>query len=144
MNIDKIENGIVIDHIKAGKGIEIYEYLGLNKVDEKVAFIKNVRSGALGKKDILKIETTKPIDLSILGLISPDVTINIILDGKLKNKQKVELPEEIVDVIKCKNPRCITSIERDLEHIFVLKSEDKKEYRCIYCENKYEEKGKLV
>ncbi|MFV0440184.1 MAG: aspartate carbamoyltransferase regulatory subunit [Lachnospirales bacterium] len=144
MYIDKIENGIVIDHIKAGKGIIIYEHLGLNKVDDKVAFIKNVRSGDLGKKDILKIETTKFIDISILGLISPDVTINIIKNGKLQNKKKVDLPKEIVNVIKCKNPRCITSSERDLEHIFILKSVEKKEYRCIYCENKYDDKGKLI
>ncbi len=144
MNIDKIENGIVIDHIKAGRGIIIYEYLGLNKVDEKIAFIKNVKSETLGKKDILKIETTKDVDLGVLGLISPDVTINVIENGALKSKGKIQPPKEIVDVIKCKNPRCITSIERDLEHIFILKNEAKKEYRCVYCENKYDEKGKLI
>ena len=134
MNIDSIRNGIVIDHIQAKKGLEIYKALKLGKLDCSVAIITNARSEKMGRKDIIKIDRNINLDLDILGYIDPNITINIINDNKLNDKYHVELPKEIVNIIKCKNPRCITSIEQDLKHVFVLTDREKKTYRCKYCE----------
>ena len=138
MNIDSIRNGIVIDHIKAKKGLEIYDILNLGKLDCSVAVITNARSKKLGKKDIIKIDKNIDINLDILGYLDPNITINIIKDNNIIKKYHVELPGEIVDIIKCKNPRCITCIEQELKHVFVLTDKDKKQYRCKYCETLHE------
>lgn len=139
MNIDSIKNGIVIDHIKAGKGMEIYNLLGLDKLGCSIAIIKNVTSSKLGKKDIIKIDSDYDVDLDVLGYVDPGVTIDVIKDGKLVEKKKVDLPKQLKNIIKCKNPRCITSTEQELPHIFKLTSDSKhKVYRCIYCETKAE------
>ena len=134
MNIDSIRNGIVIDHIQAKKGMEIYEALNLEDLDCSVAIITNAKSQKMGKKDIIKIDKSIDLDLDILGYIDPNITINIIQDNKRVEKYHVELPSIITNIIKCKNPRCITSIEQELEHVFVLTDKDKKAYRCKYCE----------
>lgn len=144
MNIDGISNGYVIDHIKATNGFKIYDALHLNNLDCSVAIITNAKSKRMGKKDIIKIDQDIDIDLNVLGYLDPDVTVNIIKDKKIINKYKIELPEEIVDIIKCKNPRCITSIEQELKQVFTLADKNKKIYRCKYCdtlsdENKNEE-----
>lgn len=136
MQIDSIENGIVIDHITASKSMEIYEYLKLYKLESTVAIIKNVRSNRTGKKDIIKIENKTDIDTDILGFIDPDITINIIKNGKLQEKKELHLPEKIKNVIKCKNPRCITSIEQEIVHEFRLVNTENRIYRCVYCEQK--------
>ena len=139
MNIDSIKNGIVIDHIKAGKGMEIYNLLGLDKLGCSIAIIKNVTSRKLGKKDIIKIDSDYDVDLDVLGYVDPGVTIDVIKDGKLVEKKKVDLPKQLKNIIKCKNPRCITSTEQELPHIFKLTGDSKhKVYRCIYCETKAE------
>lgn len=139
MNIDSIRNGIVIDHIQAKKGLEIYEALKLNKLDCSVAIITNAKSEKMGKKDIIKIDRSIDLDLDILGYIDPNITINIIKDNERIHKYHVEMPREIVNIIKCKNPRCITSIEQELNHVFILTDEEKKAYRCKYCETLKEE-----
>lgn len=136
MQIDSIENGIVIDHITASKSMEIYEYLKLYKLESTVAIIKNVRSNRTGKKDIIKIENKTDIDTDILGFVDPDITINIIKNGKLFEKKKMCLPEKIKNVIKCKNPRCITSIEQEIVNEFKLVDKENRIYRCVYCEQK--------
>lgn len=136
MNIDSIKNGVVIDHIKAGKSMEIYNYLELDKLDCTVAIIKNVHSKKMGYKDIIKIDSEMQVDLDVLGYIDPDVTVNIIKDEVLSEKKKLTLPAQIKDVIKCKNPRCITTVEQELPHIFKLTDVASKTYRCIYCESK--------
>lgn len=136
MNIDSISNGIVIDHISAGRGMLIYDLLGLGKLDCSVAIIKNVTSKKLGKKDIIKIDSEIPIDVNIIGFVDPDATINIIKNGELAEKQTLDLPETLTNVIKCKNPRCITSCEQELKHVFKLTDRENKVYRCIYCETK--------
>ncbi|MBR3244347.1 MAG: aspartate carbamoyltransferase regulatory subunit [Parasporobacterium sp.] len=136
MNIDSIQNGIVIDHITAGKGMMLYELLGLDQLDASVAIIKNVHSQKLGKKDIIKIDADIPVDLDLIGYVNPDATVNLIRNGMLIEKRSPELPETLVDVIKCKNPRCITSVEQELKHIFRLTDKDHHVYRCIYCETK--------
>lgn len=139
MNIDSIKNGIVIDHIKAGKGMEIYNLLGLDKLGCSIAIIKNVTSSKLGKKDIIKIDSDYDVDLDVLGYVDPGVTIDVIKDGKLVEKKKIDLPKQLKNIIKCKNPRCITSTEQELPHIFKLTGDSKhKVYRCIYCETKAE------
>ena len=138
MNIDSINNGIVIDHISAGKAMELYELLGLDKLDCSVAIIKNVHSNRMGKKDIIKIDADLPVDLNLIGYVDPGVTINIIKDEKLVEKKRISLPLELRNVIRCKNPRCITSVERGLDHIFKLTEKENKVYRCIYCETKAE------
>ena len=139
MNIDSIKNGIVIDHIKAGKGMKIYNLLELDRLDCSVAIIKNVTSRKLGKKDIIKIDSDFDVDLDVLGYVDPGVTIDVIRDRKLVEKKKVELPTTLKNIIKCKNPRCITSTEQELPHIFRLTGScDKKVYRCIYFETKAE------
>lgn len=140
MNIDSIKNGIVIDHIKAGKSLEIYHLLNLDKVDSSVAIIKNVTSKKMGKKDIIKIDSDIEIDLDTLGYIDPFITIDIIKDGKLVEKKHVELPNRITNVIHCKNPRCITTIEQELPHIFKLTDRENIVYRCLYCESRSEYK----
>ncbi len=134
MNIDSIENGIVIDHIQSKKGMEIYKALELDKLDCSVAIITNARSNKMGRKDIIKINRSIDLNLDILGYIDPNITINIIKDDKIIEKYHVELPKEIVNIIKCKNPRCITSTEQELDNIFVLTDKDKKIYRCKYCD----------
>ena len=134
MNIDSISRGIVLDHIKAGKAMEIYRYLGLDSLTCSVAIIKNVKSGVMGYKDIIKVDDRFDIDLDILGYIDPDITINIIDGGKVVEKKRVALPKRLVNVIKCKNPRCITSTEQDLDHVFNLRDKEKRIYRCQYCE----------
>lgn len=139
MNIDSIKNGIVIDHIQAKKGFEIYDALNLAELDCSVAIITNARSEKMGRKDIIKIDKSIDLDLDILGYIDPNITINIIKDDKRIDKYNVELPNEIVDIIKCKNPRCITSVEQELSHIFTLTDKNKKSYRCKYCETLNEE-----
>lgn len=140
MNIDSIKNGIVIDHIKAGKSLEIYHLLNLDKVDCSVAIIKNVTSKKMGKKDIIKIDSDIEIDLDTLGYIDPFITIDIIKDGELVEKKHVELPNRITNVIHCKNPRCITTIEQELPHIFKLTDRENIVYRCLYCESRSEYK----
>lgn len=136
MKIDSIKNGIVIDHIKAGKGMYLYEVLGLEKLDCQVAIIKNAESKKQGKKDIIKIDSLIDIDFDVLGYVDNGLTVNIIKDGVLIEKKNLELPEKITNVIKCKNPRCITSVEQELPHIFKLTDREKGVYRCIYCETK--------
>ena len=140
MNIDSIKNGIVIDHINAGKSLEIYHLLNLDKVESSVAIIKNVNSRKMGKKDIIKIDSDIEIDLDTLGYIDPFITIDIIKDGKLVEKKHVELPNRITNVIHCKNPRCITTIEQELPHIFKLTDRENIVYRCLYCESRSEYK----
>ncbi len=138
LNISSISEGFVLDHIQAGQSMEIYRLLGLDKLDCCVAIIKNVTSDKMGKKDIIKIECPIDcIDLDILGFIDHNITINIIQNEKIVAKKALRLPEEITNVIKCKNPRCITSIEQELDHVFVLTDAEKKVYRCKYCEEKY-------
>ena len=135
MNIDSIHSGIVLDHIKAGRGMDVYRLLKLNELDCPVAYIRNVRSNALGRKDIIKIDSEIQVDLDVLGYIDPGITVNIIKDGKLVEKKKLSLPENLINVIICKNPRCITSVEQEIVHEFKLTDPVKKVYRCIYCEH---------
>ncbi len=136
MNIDSISNGFVIDHIKAGSGMKLYELLGLGELDCSVAIIKNVASKKMGKKDIIKIDADISVDLDVIGYVDPDATVNVIKNGELVRKVVIGLPEKLTDVIKCKNPRCITSVEQEIHHIFKLTDKEKKIYRCIYCETK--------
>lgn len=136
MKIDAIKNGIVIDHIESGKGMEVYNFLSLDELDCPVALIKNVFSKKTGKKDIIKIDSAINLDLDVLGYIAPEVTVNIIKDGQIDKKLKVTLPKMLKNVIKCKNPRCITSVEQGIDHVFKLVDEEKRIYRCIYCESK--------
>lgn len=137
LNIDEIYNGIVIDHIKAGNAMDIYYYLNLEKLDCSVAIIKNARSKKMGKKDIIKIEGFLDVDLDILGVLDHDITINIIKDGKKVEKYSPKLPERVTNIIQCKNPRCVTSIEQELPHVFKLTNKEKRLYRCIYCEQAF-------
>lgn len=136
MNIDSIVNGVVIDHITAGKGMRLYDLLGLDKLDCSVAIIKNVTSRKMGRKDIIKIDADIPVNLDVIGYVDPDVTVNIIKDSILVDKHVIEVPEKLTNVIKCKNPRCITSCEQELPHVFKLTDKENKVYRCIYCETK--------
>ncbi len=136
MNINPIKNGIVIDHITAGKAMQIYTLMGLDKLDCSVAIIKNVESGRMGKKDIVKIDFDYDIDIDVLGYIDSGVTVNVIKNGEIIEKRKLELPEKLTNVIFCKNPRCITSCEQELPHIFKLTDKKNKVYRCLYCETK--------
>ena len=138
MIIDSIQNGIVIDHISAGKAMELYRILGLDKLDCTVAILKNVTSGKLGRKDIIKIDRVLDLDWDVIGYVDPDITVNIIKDGKLAEKRQLKLPERITNVIRCKNPRCITSVEQELPQIFTLTDEETRTYRCLYCETKAE------
>lgn len=134
MNIDSIKNGYVIDHIQAGKSLEIYKYLNLGELDTQVAIIKNARSKKSGKKDIIKIDEHTDINLDILGYIDHNITVNKIINGEIVDKYHPKLPKELVNIVKCKNPRCITSVEKDLIHICELTDEKNGIYRCKYCE----------
>jgi len=136
MKIDSIRNGIVIDHIEAGKSMQLYEMLGLDKLDCSVAIIKNAPSQKMGRKDIIKIDSPIDIDLNVLGFISPSVTVDVIRDGVCAEKRHIELPQKLINIIRCKNPRCITSTEQELAHVFVLANPVKHEYRCLYCETR--------
>ena len=139
MKIDSIKNGIVLDHIKAGKSMEIYKYIGLDQLDCSVAIIKNAVSSKMGKKDIIKIADNLDLNLDVLGYIDPNITVCYIKDGSIVKKEHVELPERITNIIRCKNPRCITSVERELDHVFKLTDRENRVYRCIYCEAKKSE-----
>lgn len=138
MNIDSIKTGIVIDHIKSGEGMKIYNFLNLDELECSIAIIKNVHSKLMGKKDIIKIDAELDVDLNALGYIDSDITINIIKDGVRTEKYHPTLPETITGIIKCKNPRCITTTEQELAHVFKLTDVEKKIYRCMYCEAKAE------
>ena len=140
LNVGKIEEGFVLDHIEAGKSLTIYHLLQLDKLDCTVAIIKNARSNKKGKKDILKVECDiNTLNIDVLGFIDHNITVNVIKDGKIVEKRDLSLPKEIKNVIKCRTPRCITSIEQGLPHVFVLSDEKKEIYRCKYCEEKYSE-----
>jgi aspartate carbamoyltransferase regulatory subunit len=137
LNVGKIEEGFVLDHIKAGQSLDIYHKLNLDKLDCTVAIIKNAKSNKMGKKDLLKVECdVEMLDLDVLGFIDHSITVNVIKGGEIIEKKSLKLPKQITNVIKCKNPRCITSIEQELDHVFELSDEKTKEYRCIYCETK--------
>ena len=138
LNISGIHEGFVLDHIKAGDSLKIYHDLNLDKLDCTVAIIKNAKSNKMGKKDIIKVECPiKALDLDILGFIDHNITVNVIQGDKIVAKKALSLPKEVKNVIKCRNPRCITSIEQELDQIFVLTDEEKEVYRCKYCEGKY-------
>ena len=137
MKIDAIHRGIVLDHIKAGRAMDIYRYLHLDELQCPVAIIKNARSEAMGLKDIIKIDDEIDIDLDVVGFVDPGTTVNVIKDGVVVEKKRLELPERLVNVIRCKNPRCITSIEQGLDQVFLLADEETETYRCKYCEEKY-------
>ena len=136
MTVNPIKDGIVLDHIEAGKAFEIYDLLKLNELDCQVALITNAPSPKMGKKDIIKIDAVVNLNFAIIGYISPTVTINIIDEGKLSKLGKLELPETIEGIIKCKNPRCITATEQELPHVFKLTDKENRVYRCVYCESK--------
>jgi aspartate carbamoyltransferase regulatory subunit len=140
MNIDSIKNGYVIDHIQAGKGMQIYELLHLNELDCQVAIITNAKSKKQKKKDIIKIDKEIPINLETLGFIDHNITVNIVKNDKIIEKRKLSLPEKIVNVACCKNPRCITSVEKTLDQIFVLTDKENEVYRCKYCETSLKNK----
>lgn len=136
MNIDSIQNGFVIDHIPAGRGMKLYELLGLDRLDCSIALIKNVGSRKMGKKDIIKIDADIDINFDIIGFIAPEVTVNIIRNSEIVDKKTMELPLTLTGVIRCKNPRCITTTEQELVHKFRLTDKENRVYRCIYCETK--------
>ena len=136
MEVTPLVNGIVLDHIKAGLGIELYNILKLGELTCQVALILNADSKKLGKKDIIKIGEVIDLDFTVLGYIDPGITVNVIRDGKVIKREKLELPEKVFDVIRCKNPRCITSCEQEIRHIFKLTDRNARVYRCIYCESK--------
>ena len=134
LNIDKIKNGIVIDHIKAGQGIKVFNWLGLHKTPYTVAFVINAASKALGKKDVIKIDNDITINFDVLGLIDPNITVNIIKDESITHKEKLKLPDKVENVLICKNPRCITSTEKYIPHVFHLENRELQTYRCEYCD----------
>ena len=138
MNIDSIKNGIVIDHITAGKAMELYFHLGLDKLDYQVAIIKNASSKKMGKKDIIKVDGNIELDMNVIGYFDPGATVTIIKNSEVVEKKKITLPERITNVILCKNPRCITTTEQELPHVFRLTDEKNRIYRCLYCEAKAE------
>jgi len=140
MNIDSIKRGIVLDHIKAGRSMDIYKSLHLDELECSVAIIKNVKSNAMGRKDIIKIDDDINIDLDVLGYIDPGITVNIIEDGVIVEKKHLALPQRLVNVIRCKNPRCITSVEPELDQIFRLTDENRQIYRCVYCDSEKKKK----
>lgn len=142
LNIGAIKEGFVLDHIKAGMSLQIYHDLKLDELDCCVAIIRNARSNKMGRKDILKVECDiDALDLDILGFIDHNITVNIIKDEVVVEKRQLELPKEIHNIIRCKNPRCITSTEQQLEQIFILTDPEKEVYRCKYCEEKYSRKN---
>ncbi|MBE5947334.1 MAG: aspartate carbamoyltransferase regulatory subunit [Lachnospiraceae bacterium] len=134
MKIDSISNGIVLDHITAGKALQVYDDLELRKLDCSVAILQNVKSNKMGKKDILKIDKEYDINLDVLGYIDPNITVSVIKDGQTIEKKKLALPKKLVNIKKCKNPRCITSTEQGIPHMFKLTDEENRVYRCVYCE----------
>ncbi len=136
MKVDSIKNGIVIDHITAGKGMQIYNLLGLDSLECSVALIKNAPSLKMGRKDIIKIDSDFDVNTEILGFVDPDVTVNIIKDGNTVEKKTIDLPESLTNVLHCKNPRCISTTEQELPQIFKLADKEKRVYRCLYCETK--------
>lgn len=136
MTVDSIQNGIVIDHIAAGGGMKIYELLGLNAMNVPVAMMMNVASGKLGRKDIIKIDGEIPLNLDVIGYVDPGATVNIIRDGRLVEKKQIRMPERLENVIRCKNPRCVSTTEQELPQIFLLTDQVKKEYRCMWCETR--------
>ena len=139
MNIDSIQTGIVIDHITAGRSMRLYELLGLGSLEGvSVAIIQNAVSHKMGRKDIIKIDADIPINFDVIGYVDPTATVNIIRDGKLVDKREIGMPETLVNVIRCKNPRCITSTEQELDHVFKLTDRRHEIYRCVYCETKAE------
>ena len=140
MNIDVVKTGIVLDHIKAGKSMQIYELLGLDKINNCVAIIQNADSAKYGKKDIIKIDQIIDLDFDVLGYIDSNITVNIVKDGKLERKHHMELPQTLKNVVKCKNPRCITSVEQEIVHTFKLVDKENKVYRCIYCDAEHKVK----
>ncbi|MCM1099024.1 MAG: aspartate carbamoyltransferase regulatory subunit [Ruminococcus flavefaciens] len=143
LNVGKIEEGFVLDHIKAGRSLDLYDHLQLDKLDCTVAIIKNARSNKMGKKDILKVECDiDMLDLDVLAFIDHNITVNVIKNGEIVEKKELALPKQIRNVIKCRNPRCITSIEQELPHIFYLADPEKEIYRCKYCEEKYTESAR--
>ena len=144
MRLEGVNTGIVLDHIKAGTAMKIYNLLELEKLDCTVAVMKNVASSKMGKKDMIKIDTALDLNMEALGYLDNKITVNIVKDGKLAEKKKLSLPKELNNVIKCKNPRCITSVEQEIKHSFRLVNEEKKVYRCSYCDATYtaEEKSK--
>ena len=142
LNVGSIKEGFVLDHIKAGASLAIYHHLQLDKLDCTVAIIKNAKSNKMGKKDILKVECDiNQLDLDVLAVIDHNITVNVIKDGEIVAKKELFLPKEIRNVFKCKNPRCITSIEQELPHVFTLADEEKEIYRCLYCEEKFNKKN---
>lgn len=138
LNIGGLQEGVVLDHIQAGRAMDIYHYLHLDRMECSVAIIKNARSNKMGKKDIIKIECpVEELNLDVIGYIDHNITVDVIKDGKVQEKQKLQLPKKLVNVIHCKNPRCITSIEQEIDHIFYLADEENEVYRCKYCEEAY-------
>ena len=140
MKIDSIQNGVVLDHIQAGKSMEIYKSLHLDRLDCSVAIIKNVRSGRMGKKDIIKIDSPMDVDLDVLGYIDSNITVKIIRNGERVEKKHLELPRRLTNIVRCKNPRCITVAEPQLDAIFLLSNAEKHTYRCAYCETALNDK----
>jgi len=136
MIIGQIENGLVLDHIKAGQGMKLYNILGLDALDCQVALIKNAESKKMGRKDIIKVEKIDGINLDAIGYLDPNITVNVIENGVRTKRTHIDAPDEIVDIIKCKNPRCITTVEQEIEHVFLLTDKNEKVYRCLYCETK--------
>ncbi|MBR5321609.1 MAG: aspartate carbamoyltransferase regulatory subunit [Clostridia bacterium] len=136
MIIGQIKDGIVLDHITAGLGMTLYNFLGLDELDCQVALIQNADSVKMGKKDIIKVDKVIDINFDALGYVDPGVTVNIIRDGKLAKRENIDVPERIENIIKCKNPRCITTVEQELPHIFTLRDRENRVYRCLYCESK--------
>ena len=136
MKIDSIQNGVVIDHITAGGGMKLYHLLGLDTIDCSVALIRNVPSKKMGRKDIIKIDAAIEMNLDVIGYVDPEATVNVIRDGEMVEKKSIPMPEQLINVIQCKNPRCITSCEQELDHVVRLTDRDNKVYRCIYCETK--------
>ncbi len=136
MTVDEIKNGIVLDHITAGKGMKLYKLLGLDNLECSVALIKNAPSRKLGKKDIIKIDADIELNTEIIGYVDPDTTVNVIKDGKNVEKKTIELPQRLTNVLSCKNPRCISATEQELPHIFTLADKEQRIYRCLYCETK--------
>ena len=138
LNIGGLQEGVVLDHIQAGRAMDIYHYLHLDRMECSVAIIKNARSNKMGKKDIIKIECpVEELNLDVIGYIDHNITVDVIKDGKVQEKRKLQLPKKLVNVIHCKNPRCITSSEQEIDHIFYLADEENEVYRCKYCEEAY-------
>ncbi len=145
LNISGIQEGFVLDHIQAGMSMSIYRDLKLDRLDCQVAIIKNAKSSKIGKKDIIKVECPiDMLDLDILGFIDHNITVNIIKDDNIVEKKKLHLPSQVVNVIKCKNPRCITSIEQELDQVFILTNQEKEIYRCKYCEERQKKKKRTI